>query len=176
MLSQTLSPKLAATRQVLSGSERCRSSVLATILQLQQVCCSAKVAVQKLTGLDIDTLGRTLCGVRKEIALPVAAPVGLICQRLHLTMSRHRGAAASLRKVWKAGDVVWVQYEAATQGHAGHAPRREHDLERELRQRRAGSGARAACCSAEKPAAQPRGDEDITFEDATPRIRRKRGG
>ena len=81
--------------------------------------------------------------------------------------SRSRRVAA---KVWKAGDVAWVKYEAAYRGTLDKRldgsttwdvsfdnGDREQVPERLLLR--------------EKPAARPRGDEDTTFEEQLERAR-----
>ena len=84
-----------------------------------------------------------------------------------MSSSRSRRVAA---KVWKAGDVAWVQYEAAYRGTLDKRLEgsttwdvsfdngdREQVPERLL--------------LSEKPAARLRGDEDITFEEQLERAR-----
>ena len=84
-----------------------------------------------------------------------------------MSSSRSRRVAA---KVWKAGDVAWVKYEAAYRGTLDKRldgsttwdvsfdnGDREQVPERLLLR--------------EKPAARPRGDEDITFEEQLERAR-----
>ena len=86
-----------------------------------------------------------------------------------MSSSRSRRVAA---KVWKAGDVVWVQYEAAYKGtldtrldgsttwNVSYDNGERDQVPERLLLR-------------EKPAAQPRGDEDITFEEQLARARAK---
>ena len=84
-----------------------------------------------------------------------------------MSSSRSRRVAA---KVWKAGDVVWVQYEAAYKGtldtrldgsttwNVSYDNGERDQVPERLLLR-------------EKPAARPRGDEDITFEEQLERAR-----
>ena len=103
----------------------------------------------------------------KQLSKGCPLPPCLICLHLTMSSSRSRRVAA---KVWKAGDVAWVKYEAAYRGTLDKRLEgsttwdvsfdngdREQVPERLL--------LRA------EPAARPRGDEDITFEEQLERAR-----